>query len=108
LVVSSFPKGKFKVFTSERAKEAKVVDSTRQIIVAQYQKMKEKQDRQISRSDLPETSKSGEMRRRPTVRILLNKWQRQKEKVQMHQERDYWRYQEEYERRRIQKEDEYH
>ena len=51
--------------------------------------MKKKQDRQISRSDIPETSKSSEMRRRPTVRILLNKWQRQKEKEQMRQERDY-------------------
>jgi hypothetical protein len=48
------------------------------------------------------------MRRRPTVRILLNKWQRQKENEQMRQERDYWRYQEEYERRRIQEENKYH
>jgi hypothetical protein len=92
MVVSSFPKGKFKVLTSEKAKETKVVDSARQISAAEYQKMKEKQDRQISQSGIPETSRSGEMRRRP-IRILLNKWQRQKEKEQMHQERDYWRYQ---------------
>jgi len=51
--------------------------------------------------DIPETPKSGEMHRRPTVRILLNKWQRQKEKEQMCQEREHWRYQEECERRRV-------
>jgi hypothetical protein len=76
MVASSFPRGKFKVLTSERAKEAKVVDSIRKISTIEYQKMKEKQDRQISQLDILETSKSGEMRRRPTVRILLNKWQR--------------------------------
>jgi len=48
------------------------------------------------------------MRRRPTVRILLNKWQRQKEKEQVCQERDYWRYQEVHERRKIQEENKYH
>jgi len=84
------------------------VDSTRQISTVEYQKMKEKQDWQISRSDLPETSKNGEMRRHPTVRISLNKWQRQKKKEQMCQEKDYWRYQEEYERRRIHEENKYH
>ena len=101
MVSSSFPKGKFKVLTFEKVKEAKAVDSARQILAAEYQEMKKKQDRQISRSNILETYKSGEMRRRPTIRILLNKWQRQKEKVQMRQERDYWRYQEEYERRRV-------
>jgi len=89
------------VLTSKRAKEAKAVDSIKQISAAEYQETKKKQDRQISQLDVPETSKSGEMRRRPTVKILLNKWQRQKEKEQMHQERDHWRYQEEYERRRV-------
>ena len=108
IVASYFPKGKFKVITSERANETKAVDSTRQISAANYQKMKEKYDQQISRSDIPKTSKNGEMRRCPTVKILLNKWQRQKEKEQMRQERDYWRYQQEYERRRIQEENEYH
>ena len=110
MVSSSFPKGKFKVLTSKRAKETKVVDSTRQISTTEYQKMKEKQDRQISqisRSDIPETSKSGETRRRRTIKILLNKWQRQKEKEQMCKEGDHWRYQEEIERR-IQEENEYH
>ena len=48
MVSSSFPKGKFKVLTSERAKEAKVVDSVRQILVAEYHEMKKKQGRQVS------------------------------------------------------------
>ena len=64
------------MLTSERAKEVKAVDSARLISATEYQEMKKKQDRQISRSDIPETSRSGEMRRCPTVRILLNKWQR--------------------------------
>ena len=100
MVASSFPRGKFKVLTSESAKEAKAVDSTRQISATEYQEMKKKQDQQISQS--------GEMRKHPIVRILLNKWQRQKEREQMRQEREYWMYQEEYKRRRIQEEDEYH
>jgi len=70
------------------------MDSTKQISAAEYQEMKKKQDRQNSRSDHLETFKDGEERSRPTVRILLNKWQRQKEKEQMRQERDYLKYQE--------------
>jgi hypothetical protein len=42
-----------------------------------------KQKQQNSQYDQPETSKAGEMRRRPTSRILLNKWQRQQEKDQL-------------------------
>jgi hypothetical protein len=60
------------------------MDSTRQISTAKYQEMKKKQDRQNSRSDRPKTSKDSEARMHPTIRILLNKWQRQKEKEQMH------------------------
>jgi len=89
MVSSSFPKGKFKVLTSKRAKETKAADSARQISAIEYQEIKKRQDPQISQSDIRETSKSSEMCRRPTVRILLNKWQRQKEKEQMRQERDY-------------------
>jgi hypothetical protein len=99
MVASSFLKGKFKVLTSKRAKEARAMDSTKQISAAEYQEMKKKQDRQISRLDIPEISKSGEMCRHPTVKNLLNKWRRQKEKEQMRQEREYWRYQEEYEKK---------
>ena len=97
-----FSKRNFRVLASKRAKEAKTVDSTKQISAIEYQEMKKKQDRQISRSDIRETSKSGEMRRHPTIRILLNKWQRQKEKEQMRREKEHWRYQEECERRRVQ------
>jgi hypothetical protein len=41
-MVTSFSKGKFKMLTSERAKEAKAVDSTRQILAAEYQEIKKK------------------------------------------------------------------
>jgi hypothetical protein len=36
MVDSSFPRGKFRVLTSDRAKEAKTMDSTRQISPAEY------------------------------------------------------------------------
>jgi len=57
MVSSSFPRGNFRILTSERAKEAKAVDSIKQISATEYQEMKKKQDRQISRSDILETSK---------------------------------------------------
>ena len=41
------------------------------------------------------------MHRRPTVIILLKKWQGQNKKEQMRQERYHWRYQEECERNRV-------
>lgn len=70
---------------------------------------------QDSRSDQPKSSRTGEARRRPTVRILLNKWQRQKEKIQLRKEREYqeWIEEEEYRRRhdeerRIREENEQH
>ena len=47
MVASSFAGGNFRVLTFERAKEAKAVDSTRQISTTKYQEMKKKQDRQI-------------------------------------------------------------
>ena len=74
MVSSSFPRGNFRVLTSERAKEAKVVDFTRLISATEYQEMKKKQDRQITPSDIREASKNGEMHKRSTIRILLNKW----------------------------------
>jgi len=37
MVASSFPRGKFRVLTSDRVRETKVVDSKRQISVAEYQ-----------------------------------------------------------------------
>jgi len=45
IVSSSFTKGKFKVLTSERAKETKAVDSVRQISAVEYQEMKKRQHR---------------------------------------------------------------
>jgi hypothetical protein len=40
MVVSSLREGKFRVLNSKRAKEAKAVDSMRQISAAEYQEMK--------------------------------------------------------------------
>ena len=50
------------------------MDSTKQILAAEYQEMKKKQDRKNSPFDHLETSKDSEARSRPIVRILLNKW----------------------------------
>jgi len=44
MVASSFPRGKFKVLTSDRAKETKAVDSERQISAAEYHEIKKKKD----------------------------------------------------------------
>jgi len=103
MVASSFLRGKFRVLTPDGAIATKAVDSKRQISTVEYQEMK-KHDQQNSRYDHPETSKDGETHRHPNIRILLNKRQRQKEKDQMHREKDYWRYQEMHDRRRIQEE----
>ena len=46
MVASSSQKGKFKVLTSDRAKEARTVDSERQISVEEYSEIKKKQDQQ--------------------------------------------------------------
>jgi len=79
-VASSFQRGKFKVLTSNRAREARIVYSERQILANEYHEIKKKQDQQNSRCDCLETSKAGEMRRCPIIRILLKKWQWQKER----------------------------
>ena len=42
MVSSSFPKGKFKVLTYERAKETKAVDSAWQISAVEYQETKKR------------------------------------------------------------------
>jgi hypothetical protein len=115
MIASSLSKGKFKVLTSERARKAGTVDSEKQISAKEYQAIKVKQKRQNSRYDQPETSRAGEMRRRPTSRILLNKWQRQQEKDQLRREKEYqeWLEEEEYrryqdEKRKLREENEYH
>jgi hypothetical protein len=111
----SFSQGNLKVLTSKRAKEARTVDSEKQISAKEYREIKAKRNQQNSRYDQFEISKVGAVRKHSTSRILLNKWQRQKEKEQIRQEREYqeWLEEEEYrnyrdEERRAREENESH
>ena len=83
-------KGKTKVLTSTKSREAGTVDPERQISADEYRKIKRRRDKQKSRYEQGETSKEGATKPWVTSRILLNKWQQQKEK-------DYQRYLEEQE-----------
>ena len=73
-------KGKTKVLTSTRAKETRTVDLEMQISADEYREIRRRRDQQKSRYEQGETSKDGATRPRVTSRILLNKWQQQKEK----------------------------
>ena len=73
-------KGKTKVLISTKSKEARTVDPERQISVDEYREIKRRCDRQKSRYEQGEMSKDGAIRPRVTSRILVSKWQRQKEK----------------------------
>jgi len=73
-------KGKTKVLTSTRAKETRTVDPKMQISADEYREIKRRHDQQNSRYEQGETSRNRAIRPRFTSRILLNKWQRQKEK----------------------------
>jgi len=66
--------------TSAKAKEDGSVDPKVQISANVYEEAKKQLDRQKSRYEQGETSRAGDMRPRVTSRILLNKWQCQKEK----------------------------
>ena len=73
-------KGKTKVLTSTRAKEAGTINPKMQISANEYREIRKRRDQQKSRYEQGETSSDGAMKPRVTSRILLNKWQRQKEK----------------------------
>ena len=73
-------KGKTKVLTSVRSKETVTVDPEMQISADEYSEVRRRRDQQKSRYRQGETSNDGATRPRVTSRILLNKWQRQKEK----------------------------
>ena len=77
---AKFLKGKTKVLTSTRAKEARTIDPKMQISDDEYREIKRRCDQQKSRYEQGETSRDGAIKPRVTSRILLNKWQRQKEK----------------------------
>ena len=79
--------------TLAKAKEDGSVDPKVQILANEYEEDKKQHNQQKSRYEQGEMSRVGAMRPRVTSRILLNMWQRQKE-------RDYqrWLEEEEYER----------
>jgi hypothetical protein len=68
-------KGKAKVLTSARAREAEIVDLEMQISAEEYREIKKRRDQQKSRYEQGEASGTGAMRPHVTSRILLNKWQ---------------------------------
>ena len=73
-------KGKTKILTSTKSREAGTIDPERQISADEYREIKRCRDKQKSRYEQGGTSKAGTTRPRVTSQILLNKWQRQKEK----------------------------
>ena len=68
-------KGKTKVLTSTKSREARIVDPERQISVDEYRGIKRHHDKQKGRYEQGEMSKEGTTKPRVTSRILLNKWQ---------------------------------
>ena len=94
-------KGKTKVLTSAKSREAGTVDPKMQISADEYREIKRRRDQQKSRYEQGETSRDGVMRPYVTSQILLNKWQWQKEKDYQRwlEEKEYQHQQEErYER----------
>ena len=73
-------KGKTKVLTSTKSREAGIVDPKMQISADEYREIKRRHDKQKSQYEQGETSKDGATKPRVTSQILLNKWQWQKEK----------------------------
>ena len=72
-------KGKTKVLTSTKSKEAGTVDPKMQISTDKYREIRRCRAKQKSRYE-QKTSKAETTKPRVTSQILLNKWQRQKEK----------------------------
>ena len=73
-------KGKTKVLTSTKSREARTVDPKMHISANEYREIRKRRDQQKSQCQQGETSKDGAMKPRVTSWILLNKWWRQKEK----------------------------
>ena len=80
MVDAKLLKGETKVLPSTRAKETRIVDPKMQISADEYREIRRGHDQQKSRYEQGETSRDGAIRSRVTSRILLNKWQWQKEK----------------------------
>ena len=73
-------KGKTKVLTSTKSREARTVDPEIQISPDAYREIRKRHAEQKSRYEQGNMSKAETSKLRVTSRILLNKWQRQKEK----------------------------
>ena len=69
-------KGKTKVLTSTKSREARTVDTEMQILTDEYREIRRRRDKQKSQYEQGETSKGGATKPRVTSQILLNKWQR--------------------------------
>jgi hypothetical protein len=80
MVEFQLAKEKTKVLTSARAKEDGSVDPKVQISANEYEEAKKQRDQQKSRYEQGETSRASALRPQVTSKILLNKWQCQKEK----------------------------
>jgi hypothetical protein len=80
MVDAKLLKGKTRVLTSAKAREAGTVDLEMQISAEEYREINRCHDQQKSRYEQGETSRAGAMRPCVTSHILLNKWQWQKEK----------------------------
>ena len=73
-------KGKTKVLTSTKSKEARTIDPKMQISADEYREIRRRRAEQKSRYEQGKTSKTETTKPWVTSQILLNKWQRQKEK----------------------------
>ena len=73
-------KGKTKVLTSTKSKEAGTVDPKMQISADEYREIRRRRAEQKSWYEQGETSKAETTKPRVASQILLNKWQWQKEK----------------------------
>ena len=67
-------KGKTKVLTSAKSKEARTVDPKMQISANEYREIRRRRVEQKSRYEQGKTSKAETTKSRVTSRILLNKW----------------------------------
>ena len=79
MVDAGLLKGKTKVLTSTKSKKARTVNSKMQISAGEYREIRRHRAEQKSRCEQGETSKARTTKPRVTSRILMNKWQRQKE-----------------------------
>ena len=69
-------KGKTKVLTSTKSRQAETVNLEMQILANEYREIRRHRDKQKSRYEQGEASKEGATKPWVTSQILLNKWQR--------------------------------